>query len=241
MHRAVVTGMGIISCLGNDKPAVVNSLLEGKSGITFNPNYAEIGMRSHVSGSINIDAEGLIDRKSYRFMGEASAYAYLAMEQAIDDSGLSPEDVSNERTGLVVGSGGGSPEQQLASTDLMREKGLRRVGPYRIPRTMGSTVSACLATPFKIKGVNYSISSACATSAHCIGHASELIQLGKQDIIFAGGGEAEHWTMSHMFDAMGALSTQYNDEPSKASRAFDVNRDGFVISGVGAILVIESL
>lgn len=241
MHRAVVTGMGIISCLGNDKPAVVNSLLEGKSGITFNPNYAEIGMRSHVSGSINIDAEGVIDRKSYRFMGEASAYAYLAMEQAIDDSGLSPEDVSNERTGLVVGSGGGSPEQQLASTDLMREKGLRRVGPYRIPRTMGSTVSACLATPFKIKGVNYSISSACATSAHCIGHASELIQLGKQDIIFAGGGEAEHWTMSHMFDAMGALSTQYNDEPSKASRAFDVNRDGFVISGGGAILVIESL
>ena len=241
MNRAVITGMVIISCLGNDKSAVVRSLLEGKSGITFNSDYAEIGMRSQVSGSINIDAAALIDRKNYRFMGDASAYAYLAMEQAINDSGLTAKEISNERTGLVVGSGGGSPEEQLASTDLMRKKGLRRVGPYRIPRTMGSTVSACLATPFKIKGVNYSISSACATSAHCIGHASELIQLGKQDVVFAGGGEAEHWTMSHMFDAMGALSTQHNDNPSKASRAFDVNRDGFVISGGSAILVIESL
>ncbi|HCO09713.1 MAG TPA: beta-ketoacyl-ACP synthase I, partial [Gammaproteobacteria bacterium] len=207
MRRVVVTGIGIVSCLGNNKEAVLDSLQQGRSGIKHNQSYVDIGMRSHISGSVDINAEELIDRKLYRFMGDAAAYAYLSMKEAVEDSGLSEEQVSHFRTGLVVGSGGGSSEQQLESTDIMREKGLRRVGPYRITRTMSSTVSACLATPFKIKGVNYTISSACATSAHCIGHAAELIQLGKQDVVFAGGGEAEHWTMSHMFDAMGALST----------------------------------
>ena len=241
MKRVVITGIGIVSCLGNDTEAVLDSLKNGHSGISFNPTYAEIGMRSHISGSVKIDTAELIDRKILRFMGDASAYAYLSMQQAIADADLSEDQVSNFRSGLVVGSGGGSSEEQLASTDIMREKGLRRVGPYRVTRTMSSTTSACLATPFKIKGVNYTISSACATSAHCIGHAAELIQLGKQDIVFAGGGEAEHWTMSHMFDAMGALSTKYNDTPDKASRAFDAARDGFVIAGGGAVLVVESL
>ena len=241
MRRVVVTGIGIVSCLGNNKEAVLDSLQQGRSGIKHNQSYVDIGMRSHISGSVDINAEELIDRKLYRFMGDAAAYAYLSMKEAVEDSGLSEEQVSHFRTGLVVGSGGGSSEQQLESTDVMREKGLRRVGPYRITRTMSSTVSACLATPFKIKGVNYTISSACATSAHCIGHAAELIQLGKQDVVFAGGGEAEHWTMSHMFDAMGALSTNYNETPVKASRAFDAARDGFVIAGGGAVLVIEEL
>jgi 3-oxoacyl-[acyl-carrier-protein] synthase-1 len=241
MRRVVVTGIGIISCLGNSKEEVLDSLKQGRSGIKHNQSYVDVGMRSHISGSVEINAEELIDRKLYRFMGDAAAYAYLSMKEAVEDSGLNEEQVSNFRTGLVVGSGGGSSEQQLESTDIMREKGLRRVGPYRITRTMSSTVSACLATPFKIKGVNYTISSACATSAHCIGHAAELIQLGKQDVVFAGGGEAEHWTMSHMFDAMGALSTNYNDTPDKASRAFDAARDGFVIAGGGAVLVIEEL
>ncbi len=241
MKHVVVTGIGIISCLGNDKEAVLNSLRNGRSGIRHNPAYAEAGMRSHVSGSIQIDTTALIDRKVLRFMGDASAYSYLAMQQAISDARLKEDEVSNFRSGLVMGSGGGSAEEQLQSFDIMREKGLRKVGPYRVTRTMSSTTSACLATPFKIKGVNYTISSACATSAHCIGHAAELIQLGKQDIVFAGGGEAEHWTMSHMFDAMGALSTKYNDTPDKASRAFDADRDGFVIAGGGAVLVIESL
>jgi 3-oxoacyl-[acyl-carrier-protein] synthase-1 len=241
MRRVVVTGIGIISCLGNNKEEVLDSLKQGRSGIKHNQSYVDVGMRSHISGSVEINAEELIDRKLYRFMGDAAAYAYLSMKEAVEDSGLNEEQVSNFRTGLVVGSGGGSSEQQLESTDIMREKGLRRVGPYRITRTMSSTVSACLATPFKIKGVNYTISSACATSAHCIGHAAELIQLGKQDVVFAGGGEAEHWTMSHMFDAMGALSTNYNDTPDKASRAFDADRDGFVIAGGGAVLVIEEL
>ena len=241
MRRVVVTGIGIVSCLGNNKEAVLDSLQQGRSGIKHNQSYVDIGMRSHISGSVDINAEELIDRKLYRFMGDAAAYAYLSMKEAVEDSGLSEEQVSHFRTGLVVGSGGGSAEQQLESTDIMREKGLRRVGPYRITRTMSSTVSACLATPFKIKGVNYTISSACATSAHCIGHAAELIQLGKQDVVFAGGGEAEHWTMSHMFDAMGALSTNYNETPEKASRAFDAARDGFVIAGGGAVLVIEEL
>ena len=241
MRRVVVTGIGIVSCLGNNKEAVLDSLQQGRSGIKHNQTYVDIGMRSHISGSVDINAEELIDRKLYRFMGDAAAYAYLSMKEAVEDSGLSEEQVSHFRTGLVVGSGGGSSEQQLESTDIMREKGLRRVGPYRITRTMSSTVSACLATPFKIKGVNYTISSACATSAHCIGHAAELIQLGKQDVVFAGGGEAEHWTMSHMFDAMGALSTNYNETPEKASRAFDAARDGFVIAGGGAVLVIEEL
>ena len=241
MRRVVVTGIGIVSCLGNNKEAVLDSLQQGRSGIKHNQSYVDIGMRSHISGSVDINAEELIDRKLYRFMGDAAASAYLSMKEAVEDSGLSEEQVSHFRTGLVVGSGGGSSEQQLESTDIMREKGLRRVGPYRITRTMSSTVSACLATPFKIKGVNYTISSACATSAHCIGHAAELIQLGKQDVVFAGGGEAEHWTMSHMFDAMGALSTNYNETPEKASRAFDAARDGFVIAGGGAVLVIEEL
>ncbi|MBL6753880.1 MAG: beta-ketoacyl-ACP synthase I [Pseudomonadales bacterium] len=241
MRRVVVTGIGIVSCLGNNKEEVLDSLQQGRSGIKHNQSYVDVGMRSHISGSVEINAEELIDRKLYRFMGDAAAYAYLSMKEAVEDSGLNEEQVSNFRTGLVVGSGGGSSEQQLESTDIMREKGLRRVGPYRITRTMSSTVSACLATPFKIKGVNYTISSACATSAHCIGHAAELIQLGKQDVVFAGGGEAEHWTMSHMFDAMGALSTNYNDTPDKASRAFDSARDGFVIAGGGAVLVIEEL
>ena len=241
MRRVVVTGIGIVSCLGNDKDAVLDSLREGRSGIKHNSSYEEIGMRSHISGSVDIDTVAMIDRKILRFMGDASAYSYIAMEQAIADSRLTPPQVSNERTGIVVGSGGGSPQDQLEATDIMREKGLRRVGPYRAPRTMGSTVSACLATPFKIKGVNYTISSACATSAHCIGHSMELIQLEKQDIVFAGGGESEHWTMSHMFDAMGALSRGFNDTPDKASRAFDIDRDGFVIAGGGAVLVIEAL
>ncbi len=241
MRRVVVTGIGIVSCLGNDKDAVLDSLTEGRSGIKHNSSYEEIGMRSHISGSVDIDTVAMIDRKILRFMGDASAYSYIAMEQAIADSRLTPQQVSNERTGIVVGSGGGSPQDQLEATDIMREKGLRRVGPYRAPRTMGSTVSACLATPFKIKGVNYTISSACATSAHCIGHGMELIQLEKQDIVFAGGGESEHWTMSHMFDAMGALSRGFNDTPDKASRAFDIDRDGFVIAGGGAVLVIEAL
>ncbi len=241
MKRVVVTGIGIVSCLGNNKESVLESLKAGRSGIRHNSSYEEIGMRSHVSGSVQIDTSEVIDRKILRFMGDASAYAYLAMEQAISDANLKEDEVSNFRSGLVVGSGGGSSEEQLESMDIMREKGLRRVGPYRVTRTMSSTTSACLATPFKIKGVNYTISSACATSAHCIGHGAELIQLGKQDIVFAGGGEAEHWTMSHMFDAMGALSTKYNDTPDKASRAFDADRDGFVIAGGGAILVMESL
>ena len=242
MRRVVVTGIGIVSCLGNNKEAVLDSLKAGRSGIRHNQSYVDIGMRSHISGSIvDLDKEALIDRKLLRFMGDASAYSYIAMQQAVTDAGLSAEQVSNERAGIVAGSGGGSPEDQLESTDIMREKGIRRVGPYRIPRTMSSSVSACLATSFKIKGVNYSISSACATSAHCIGNAAELIQMGKQDLVFAGGGESEHWTMSHMFDAMGALSTKYNDTPAKASRAFDADRDGFVIAGGGAMLVIEAL
>lgn len=241
MRRVVITGMGIVSCLGNDKHAVLDSLQQGKSGIRHNASYKEAGMKSQISGSVELDTTDLIDRKLKRFMGKAAEYSYVAMLQAVKDSGLTDDEVSNYRTGLVVGSGGGSPEDQLESTDIAREKGVRRVGPYRVTRTMSSSVSACLATPFKIKGVNYSISSACATSAHCIGHAAELIQLNKQDVVFAGGGESEHWSMSHMFDAMGALSTKYNDTPDKASRAFDANRDGFVIAGGGAILVVEAL
>jgi 3-oxoacyl-[acyl-carrier-protein] synthase-1 len=233
--------MGIVSCLGNNADEVLTSLKKGQSGIRFNQSYVDIGMRSHISGSVQLDTAELIDRKLYRFMGKASAYAYLSMDEAIKDAGLSLKEISSERIGLVVGSGGGSPEDQLESTDILREKGMRRVGPYRIPRTMSSSVSACLATPFKIKGVNYSISSACATSAHCIGHAAELIQMNKQDMVFAGGGESEHWTMSHMFDAMGALSTKYNETPDKASRAFDADRDGFVIAGGGGVVVVEEL
>ncbi|MXX05902.1 MAG: beta-ketoacyl-ACP synthase I [Gammaproteobacteria bacterium] len=241
MRRAVVTGIGVVSCLGNDKDSVLQSLREGRSGIRFNPEYAEMGMRSQVSGSIDIDLKEQIDRKLLRFLGEGAAYGHISMEQAIADAGLENEEISDERIGIVMGSGGGSPKDQLDSFDVMRERGIRRVGPYRVPRTMSSSVSACLATAFRIKGVNYTISSACATSAHCIGHAAELIQLNKQDLVFAGGSEEEHWTLAHMFDAMGALSTNYNDSPEKASRAFDRDRDGFVIGGGGGTLVIEEL
>lgn len=241
MRRVVITGLGIVSCLGNDKETVTASLRNGQSGIRFNPAYAEMGLRSQVSGSVQLNLEELIDRKIYRFMGDAAAYAYLAMQQAIADAGLSAEQVSNPRTGLIAGSGGASTLNQMEAIDTLREKGVKRIGPYRVPRTMGSTVSACLATPFRIKGVNYSISSACATSAHCIGNAMEQIQLGKQDIVFAGGGEEEHWSQSCLFDAMGALSTQYNDTPERASRAYDAQRDGFVIAGGGGMVVVEEL
>jgi 3-oxoacyl-[acyl-carrier-protein] synthase-1 len=241
MRRVVVTGMGIVSCIGNDKETVLESLKEGRSGIKANPAYQEMGFRSQVSGSIELDLKSLIDRKILRFMGSSAAYAYLSMEQAIADAGLSESDVSNERTGIIMGSGGASAKDQVEAADILRARGIKRVGPYRVTQTMGSTTSACLATPFKILGVNYSISSACATSAHCIGNAAELIQLGKQDIIFAGGGEEEHWTMSCMFDAMGAMSSQYNDRPEQASRAYDANRDGFVIAGGGGCLVLEEL
>ena len=241
MRRVVVTGMGIVSCLGTDKDSVLNSLKEGKSGIKFQQEYADLGFRSHVAGSVDIDLDALIDRKLRRFMGNAAAYSYVAMDQAIKDSGLSEDQVSNVRTGLIAGSGGASSADIVETADILREKGVRRVGPYRVTRTMGSTVSACLATPFKIKGVNYSITSACATSAHCIGNAMELIQLGKQDVIFAGGGEELHWSLTVMFDAMGALSSKYNDTPEKASRAYDANRDGFVIAGGGGMLVLEEL
>lgn len=239
MKRIVVTGMGIVSCLGNDKATVTASLRNGTSGIRFKESYKEMGLRSHVAGQVQINVEDYIDRKPLRFMGDAAAYAYIAMQQAIKDSGLTDSEVSNIRTGIVAGSGGGSSDNQVQAADILREKGVKRIGPYMVPRVMTSTVSACLATPFKIKGVNYSITSACATSAHCIGHAAELIQLGKQDIVFAGGGEEEHWALTMMFDAMGALSTKYNDAPSTASRAFDVSRDGFVIAGGGGMLVIE--
>ena len=239
--RIVITGLGIVSCLGNDADTVSKSLFEGRSGITVNQEQIDIGMRSHVSGSPIIDIETHIDRKRLRFMGNAAAYAYIAMQRAIDDAGLQESEVSHERTGIIAGSGGASSLSQTEASDIMRERGLRRVGPYRVTQTMGSTVSACLATPFKIKGVNYSISSACSTSAHCIGNAMEQIQLGKQDIVFAGGGEELHWTLSCLFDAMGALSTKYNDTPEHASRAYDANRDGFVIAGGGGMLVVEEL
>lgn len=241
MKRVVVTGQGIVSCIGNDVPSVLDSLRHGRSGIKFQETYKEMGFRSHIAGTIDIDVKELIDRKSLRFMGGAASYAYISMTQAIADSGLEESDISNDRTGLIMGSGGASSENSVAAADILRSRGLRRIGPYRVTQTMGSTTSACLATPFKIRGVNYSISSACATSAHCIGNAMELIQLGKQDIVFAGGGEEEHWTLSCLFDAMGALSTQYNDTPEIASRAYDAARDGFVISGGGGCLVLEEL
>ncbi len=241
MKRVVVTGMGIVSCLGNDKDTVLDALKEGRSGIKFQETYKEMGFRSHLAGSVDIDLKELIDRKTLRFMGEAAAYAYVSMDQAIKDSGLTEEQVSNERAGIIMGSGGASSKSLVEAADILREKGMKRVGPYRVTQTMSSTTSACLATPFKIKGVNYTISSACATSAHCVGNAMELIQLGKQDVVFAGGGEEEHWTLTALFDAMGALSTKYNDTPEKASRAYDADRDGFVIAGGGGCLVIEEL
>lgn len=240
-RRVVVTGLGIVSCLGNDANTVCESLFEGRSGISIHQEQIDIGMRSHVAGVPNIDVKELIDRKQLRFMGDAASFAYISMQQAIADSGLEESDVSNIRTGIIAGSGGASSSSQTEAADILREKGLRRVGPYRVTQTMGSTVSACLATPFKIKGVNYSISSACSTSAHCIGNAMEQIQLNKQDIVFAGGGEELHWTLSSLFDAMGALSTKYNDTPERASRAYDADRDGFVIAGGGGMLVLEEL
>lgn len=241
MRRAVITGLGIVSSIGNNKQEVTDSLKEGRSGITFSQQFADMGLRSQVWGDLKIDLSEHIDRKALRFMGDAASFAYIAMKQAIEDAGLTEAQYSNERVGIIAGSGGASSENQVISADTLREKSVKRIGPYMVTRCMGSTVSACLATPFKIKGVNYSISSACATSAHCIGNALEMIQLGKQDMVFAGGGEELHWALSSQFDAMGALSTKYNDDPSKASRTYDADRDGFVSSGGGGMVVVEEL
>ena len=242
MKRTVVTGLGIISSIGNSTEEVTKSLKTLSSGITFNEANKEMGLRSQVSGNVkDIDLKGLIDRKIYRFMGDAAAYGYLSALQAIEDSNLSKEDISNNRTGLIMGSGGASSEDQIDSADILRSKGLKRIGPYRVTRAMGSTVSACLSTSLGIKGINYSISSACSTSAHCIGSGMEQIQLNKQDIVIVGGAEAEHWGMTSLFDAMGALSTKFNDHPSSASRAFDKDRDGFVIAGGGGVIILEEM
>ena len=239
MKNVVVTGLGIVSCIGNGLDEVLSSLKNGKSGIQHNPVYKDMGFRSHVSGSIELNLSDLIDRKVLRFMSEASGFAYLAAQEALDCSGIDLGSIDTSRIGIVAGSGGASSAAQIGASDVVREKGPKRIGPYAVTKTMGSTVSAILGTTLKLKGVNYSISSACSTSAHCIGHAAELIQLGKQDMIIAGGAEQEHWTSSSMFDAMGALSSQYNATPEKASRAFDVNRDGFVIAGGSGMLILE--
>ena len=241
MRRVVVTGMGIVSSIGNNLQDVADALREGRSGIEYSEEYEKHGFRSRVHGSIDVDLASAIDRKQKRFMGDAAAYNYVAMVEAIQDSGVSQEMISSPRTGLVVGSGGGSPENIANAIDLMRDKGVKRVGPYMVTRTMASSPAACLGTAFKIKGIAYSISSACATSAHCIGNAAELIQMGKQDLVFAGGGEELHWTTTVLFDAMGALSSKYNDTPQTASRTYDADRDGFVISGGGGVLVMEEL
>jgi 3-oxoacyl-[acyl-carrier-protein] synthase-1 len=241
MRRVVITGLGIVSSIGNSKREVADSLRTGRSGIEFIKEYEELGFRSQVAGTININVEELIDRKLRRFMGNSAAYNYIAMKEAVEDSGLGEDMISNPRTGLIAGSGGASTENVSLAIDLLREKGIRRVGPYMVPRTMSSTNSACLATPFRIHGVNYSISSACSTSAHCIGNGYELIQFGKQDIVFAGGGEELHWTLTLMFDAMGALSSKYNAAPTTASRPYDATRDGFVIAGGGGMVVLEEL
>ena len=239
MRRVAVTGMGIVSCLGNDLDTVEDSLRNLKSGIAVDEKQVELGFRSHIGGKIDINTSEHIDRKVLRFMGDAAAYAYIAMDRAIQDSGLSEDQVSNEKSGIIMGSGGTSCASQIECADIIRTKGVKRAGPYRVTQIMGSTVSACLATPFKIKGVNYSISSACATSSHCIGNGVELIQSGKQDIIFAGGGEESHWNLTGSFDAMGALSSKYNDTPETASRPYDASRDGFVISSGSGCLVLE--
>ena len=241
MRRAVITGLGAVSCIGNGKDEVLDSLRSGRSGIVANETFREMGLRSQVSGSCNIDLREHIDRKALRFMGDAAAYAYIAMQQAIDDAGLEDGDVSNVRTGLIAGSGGASSANIVKAADTLRERGVRKIGPYGVTKTMGSTVAACLATPFRIKGLNYAITSACATSAHCVGAAAEQIAMGKQDIVFAGGGEEEDWTLTALFDAMGALSTQYNDEPARASRAYDADRDGFVSSSGAGMVVVEEL
>lgn len=232
--------MGVVSPLGNNIPETLTSLRETRSGIKFQDAYQEMGLRSHIAGSIEIDIESKIERKLRRFMGDAAAFSYIAMQEAINDSGLEESEVSDERSGIIAGSGGASSSNLVEAADILRERGLKRIGPYRVTRTMSSTISACLATPFKIKGVNYSITSACSTSAHCIGHAVELIQLGKQNVVFAGGGEEEHWSMTSLFDAMGALSTR-NDSPATASRTYDKDRDGFVIAGGAGFVVVEEL
>lgn len=239
--RVVITGMGIVSSLGNDLTTVTQALREGRSGIDVNPGHIENGLRSHVSGKIAVDLEAAIDRKMLRFMGPASAYSYLSAIQAIEQARLSLQDISNERTGLIMGSGGASTQNVIEAAEILKTKGIRKVGPYRVPRTMSSSINANLSTQLKIKGLNYSVTSACATSSHCIGLAAQQIQLGLQDVILAGGGEDCHWSLSLLFDAMGAMSTRYNETPTLASRAFDVNRDGFVISGGAGVLVMESL
>ena len=239
MRRVVITGLGIVSCIGNNKEEVLTSLRGQTSGIRYIPEYEDAGFRSHIAGRPQINPDDHIDRKQRRFMGDSAAYSYIALKEAIADADLSEDMVSSPRTGLIAGSGGASSSDIVEAVDTLREKGIRRVGPYRVTRSMGSTVSANLATPFSIRGVNYSITSACATSAHCIGNAMELIQWGKQDIMFAGGGEEEHWTLTMQFDAMGALSTKYNDTPDKASRPYDATRDGFVIAGGAGMVVLE--
>jgi 3-oxoacyl-[acyl-carrier-protein] synthase-1 len=241
MRRVVITGQGIVSSLGNNLADVAHSLREGRSGVRFNPTYAERGMRCHVSGRPDLVLESVVDRRTLRFMGDAAAYAWLSMKQAAEQAGLEPAQMSHPRTGLVAGSGGASSYNQVWAADTLRAKGIKRVGPFMVTRTMGSTVSACLATSYGIKGVNYSITSACATSAHCIGHAAQLIAWGQQDVVFAGGGEEESWELSLLFDAMGAMSSAFNDRPEQASRAFDTARDGFVIAGGGGMLVLEAL
>jgi 3-oxoacyl-[acyl-carrier-protein] synthase I len=241
VRRVVVTGIGIVSSIGNDKEEVAQSLKVGRSGIVLADEYKEMGFRSHVHGSLKINPEDRIDRKLLRFMGDGAAYNYIAMEEAIADAGLEPSEISNPMTGLIMGSGGPSTRNMMAAFDIAREKGPKRVGPYMVPRVMSSTNSANLSTTFKIKGHSYSISSACSTSSHCIGNAAEAIQMGKQDMMFAGGGEELHWTLSVLFDAMGALSSRYNDTPEKASRPYDTTRDGFVIAGGGGVVVLEEL
>jgi len=242
MNRVVITGMGIVCSLGNNKSEALKSLKEAKSGIEYCEKYAEMGLRSHIHGSIaEVDTSDIIERKMLRFMADAAIYNAVALDEAIKHANLSPEIISNNRTGLIMGSGGASNQNIVESADILRSKGIKRVGPYRVPRAMGSTTSACLSTLFQIKGINYSISSACSTSAHCIGNAMEQIQLGKQDVVFAGGGEELDWSLTMLFDAMGALSSKYNDTPEKASRAYDTDRDGFVISGGGGAVVMESL
>jgi len=239
MRRVVVTGLGAVSCLGNTQDEIVDSLKNGKSGITFIDSFAEMGLRSQVGGAVDIDAKEHIDRKVLRFMGDSAAYTYISMQQAIDDAGLDEADVSNIRSGLIASSGGASSREIVRAADVLRERGVRKIGPYSVTKTMSSSVSACLATPFKIKGLNYSLTSACATSAHCIGVGAEQIAWNKQDIIFAGGGEELDWTLACLFDAMGALSSKYNDSPATASRPYDATRDGFVIAGGGGMVVLE--
>lgn len=241
MRRIVVTGLGIVSSIGNNAKEVVESLKHGKSGIQFCEDYAELGMRSHVAGRVHIDQDALIDRKKKRFMGDAAAFSYIAMEQALTDAGLDSEEIKTPRVGLITGSGGGAPAINVSAADIARSRGVKRVGPYAVTKTMGSTTSACLSTMFGVQGTSYSISSACSTSAHCIGHAADLIRYGRQDMVFAGGGEEESWEMSILFDAMGAMSSKYNDTPAKASRTYDIDRDGFVIAGGGGMLVLEEL